>query len=427
LVDAIACSVGALDSEVGIIARQIARPYEASAPECTTARLIGSGKAADLENAVFFNATLVRYLDFNDIYLAQDDGGHPSDMIPAVLSLAEACGGSGADVVVGIVASYEVFGALLNAISGGSRGWDYGLYAAIAVAAVASRMMGADAERIADAVAIAACSTISLRQARVGKLSMWKGCATAYACRSGVFAARLAVAGMTGPDKPFLGRNGLFDQLEASSREVVLADPGGPSVVGRSQYKAYPCVYHAQGALIAARRILSRMPSSQIVHVAVSTYGMCVRATAGDPEKWYPNTRETADHSLAFLVSAMLLDGEVSLKTFANRRWRDLDIASLVSHVDVTESDEFTGAYPAAAITRLSVEISEGGEIVEEVNLQDPALSAFNRASIDAKFRTLCEPVFGVSGAQQLLVSLWETAQVAHASELVGHLVVEAP
>jgi 2-methylcitrate dehydratase len=154
---------------------------------------------------------------------------------------------------------------------------------------------------------------------------------------------------------------------------------------------------------------------------------MCVRATAGDPEKWYPNTRETADHSLAFLVSAMLLDGEVSLKTFANRRWRDLDIASLVSHVDVTESDEFTGAYPAAAITRLSVEISEGGEIVEEVNLQDPALSAFNRASIDAKFRTLCEPVFGVSGAQQLLVSLWETAQVAHASELVGHLVVEAP
>src|SRR5213594_4646234 len=206
LVDTLGCVVGAFDSEPPSIARRMASRVQGDPP----ARILGSSQTTSTDFAAFANTVLVRYLDCNDTYAARGTG-HPSDMIPAVLAAGDGHGAGGRAVITAIAAAYEVFCRFADRIP--LKGWDQGMFAAIGAACGAGKILGLDQAAIGNAISIAITSGVPLGVTRIGELSMWKGCATAGAVRTAVFAAGLAAEGMTGPGAPFEGRDGLWQHL----------------------------------------------------------------------------------------------------------------------------------------------------------------------------------------------------------------------
>jgi 2-methylcitrate dehydratase len=102
--------------------------------------------------------------------------------------------------------------------------------------------------------------------------------------------------------------------------------------------KFYPAEHHAQSAIeaaIAARRQIGR---ARITKIVIETFRVAVEIIGSEKEKWKPTTRETADHSIPYLVAVALLDGDVTLEQFKRRRFLDADVRSLLSKTVVRES-----------------------------------------------------------------------------------------
>ena len=171
-----------------------------------------------------------------------------------------------------------------------------------------------------------------MRQARVGELSHWKGVAFANAARHGVYAALLARAGMTGPAPIFEGQMGFEKELGVSLGNVgeVFETQGG-SDAGRGtgvddsedehQVLAGGISQPERdrgGAVFAgANRRLSQ------ISVDIESHDASVDIIGSEPEKWKPQTRETADHSLPYITAIALIDGEVTDKQFEPARFTD--------------------------------------------------------------------------------------------------------
>ena len=208
LIDTLGCGMGAFHAEPSRIARHLAESVTSRMP----ARVLGTRHASSPDMAGFANGVMVRYLDCNDSYFSPG-GGHPSDMIPAALALADPLGCDGRAVITAIVLAYEVFSRLADQVVAGELDWDQGIFSVIGAACAAGKISGLSQEQMRHAIALAVAPHLPLGVTRVGELSMWKGCATASATRAAIFAAQLAQQGMTGPAEPFEGRRGSGNRL----------------------------------------------------------------------------------------------------------------------------------------------------------------------------------------------------------------------
>ena len=250
LVDTMGCAIGGYESEPAAIARSLADGVHGG----MASRVLGTAATTTPDLAAFANGVAVRYLDCNDSYFSPG-GGHPSDMIPAVLAVAVPLRSDGPTVITAIALAYEVFCRLSDEVVAGDLGWDQGIFSVIGAACGAARVMGLDEEQTGNAISLAITPHLPLGVTRTGELSMWKGCAAASASRSAVFAAQLAAKGMTGPDEAFEGRRGLWEQ--AVGREVAVPDfPLGNARgnddtfrITRTIFKAYPSQIHTQAPI----------------------------------------------------------------------------------------------------------------------------------------------------------------------------------
>ena len=204
LVDTFGCAMGGYLSEPAKIARRMASEISSISPS----RIIGTEDYSSMDLAGFANGVMVRYLDCNDSYFSPG-GGHPSDMIPAALAVADTLHSTGTELITAIVLAYEVFCRLSDKVEVSHLGWDQGCFSVIGAACAAGKMMGLNEIQMANAISLSLAPNLPLRVTRTGELSMWKGCATASATRAAIFAAQLASDGMTGPGEPFDGPSGL--------------------------------------------------------------------------------------------------------------------------------------------------------------------------------------------------------------------------
>src|SRR2546428_1049698 len=200
-----------------------------------------------------------------------------------------------------------------------ARGWDHVTYGAFSTALASAKLMKLDAQKTRHAVNIAGVAGAAMRQARVGELSHWKGVAFANAARHGVFSALLARAGMTGPGPIFEGQMGFERQLGVSLGNVreKFAVPfektgeGPASMILKTSIKFWPAEYHSQSAIEAALKLRTQIKDiEEVESVCIESHGAAVDIIGSEPEKWHPTTRETADHSLPYLVAASLADSE---------------------------------------------------------------------------------------------------------------------
>ena len=399
VLDSIGVAIAGLDEPAPTAARR----YAERLPGPVT--LWGTPERASLEAAGFANGVAVRCLDFNDTYLSREPL-HPSDVIAPLLALAEERGLPARDLLAAIAIAYELGVRLCDATSFRAHGFDHVNVIGIATAAAAGRLLDLDAERIRHGISLAVVPHVALRETRAGELSMWKGAAAAHAGRLGVTAALLAEAGMTGPFRPFEGEMGLVQRvlggepLDPAPLEG-LAELAPPERITDTYVKRWPVEYHAQSAVDAALQLYTELAgggvaADDIASVRIDTFRAAYEIIAKDPEKWDPRTRETADHSIQYIVCAALQDGEITERTFDLERIRRPDTLELLQRRTTVELDEaLTAGYPEGIPNRITVTTADGRTLVREVTyprgharnpMTDEELVAKYRANVTGRF-----------------------------------------
>lgn len=418
LVDTFGCAFGAYDEPLSRMARAVAERYSGR----PAASVWGSTLPTSAEAAAFANGVMLRYLDLSDTYVVKSNG-HPSDVIAAIVSVAEAARASGAATIAAIAVAYEVYCAFVEAIDVNTQGWDQPVYVALASALGAGKLLGLGREQMGHALSLALTPNMALEQTRRGELSSWKGCAAANAARNAVFAVLLARDGFTGPGAVFEGKSGLYEivgrfewNLPANARALHRVD--------RTHIKCLPICYHGQSAAWAALDLHGRVRTADVDDIHVESYRQAVEFMGNDPFRWAPATRETADHSLPYVVAAALADGEITARSFEPERLADALLVALMKKTRVSERAELSARYPGSTPCRLTVRLVSGEIVASEVEFpRGHSNNPLTDTELDAKFRTLFAAYGDAPQCETVLRALWNFERAADVGEVLRLLV----
>jgi 2-methylcitrate dehydratase len=415
LIDSLGCALGGCESEPARVARGMAARRSGEPP----ARILGSSARTSIEMAVFTNTVMVRYLDCNDTYVSKGSG-HPSDMLAACLAVADAHGADGKATLLAIATAYEVFTALADVVPLRDLGWDQGVFVVLGSAAGAAKLLGLTRAETADALAIAATANVPTRQTRAGELSMWKGCATAASAQAGVFAALLAREGMTGPTAAFEGRHGLCEQVTGPFELGPLGGDGVPFGIERTNLKFFPSEYHSQAPLWIALELREKVRVEDIESIDVETYYTAYSEIGSELEKWEPKTRETADHSLPYLLALGLSDGRIDAESFSEARMGDPALRALMQRIRIAENPAYTREFPAKLMTRIEVTLRSGERVEGLASYpKGHAKNPMSDADVESKFAGLANDVLEPARRERLLRALWNIERSQNPSEVL--------
>ena len=383
ILDTLGCVAGAYDHPVSVSTRRLAQRYSMD----TDATILGGPGGVAPEMAAFANSTMLRLLDLNDTYRVQS-GGHPSDILGAILAAAELGEGDGKSLITAVAVGYEIYCSCCDAADLNGKGWDQPVYGVVASALAAGKLMGLDRAQMGHATAMAITPNLATLQTRSGELSNWKGCAGANAARNGLFAAILAQEGFTGPDQPIEGKFGLWEMVEAFEWPLEIGKP--PYRIANSHVKCFPVCYHGQTAVWTALEMRDRFELEDIEAVKIDTYAVAKGMMADAPSRWAPQTPETADHSLPYVVSLALRDGGIGLDAYDDDKLFDPDLAELMQRISVEAPDEMTDAYPRTSPSRITVRLKDGSEMQNGLTYPKGHNQApMSDAEIASKFRGL--------------------------------------
>jgi 2-methylcitrate dehydratase len=419
VIDTIGCGMCAWDERPVRICREVA--LSANGP----ATILGTHRQTTTDLAAFANGAAFRYLDFNDSYVVRF-AVHPSDSIAACLAVAEAERASAIELITAIVIAYEVNCRLVDSFDISKRGWDPTVFGLPAVTLAAGRLMQLSSDQLTQAVNLAINDHVPLAQTRVGELSDWKGLAAAEAGRNAVFAARLARAGLTGPAPIFEGSSGFFQQVTGSANVDVetFGRRDVPFRIHKCILKPYPAVIYTQTAIVAGIEVAKEVGVlDRIAAIEIATTSRGYQRTGSEPEKWSPDTRETADHSLPYVTARAMFDGDITNESFAPEKFRDPAVLSFMQKIKVAEDPALTARGGGAVPTRVTAILVDDQRISREVD-HAPGFAErpMNRADVERKFRGNVGKRWPQAQAAAILQALWALEQTNNVSALLGEL-----
>ena len=323
LFDTVACSIAGCASEPASIVVKLARNVRSD----SGATLFGYGFRTSPELAALANTMMVRTYDYNDAYF-----GHPSDMIAGVLAAGEVARSSGVQVLTSIALAYEIYAAFARSGPYHLESWlDQGAFMNVGVALAAGKLWGLTECQLANAASLALVPNLPLAVSRWGTLSMMKGCATAFSIRNGVFAAMLAKEGFTSAPEPYEGIFGLHHVIGSFELRLPV-DSGGLRVVEMSYVKPIPAENNTIGILELAPAIREWTSVSDIESIEIDI-ATGLEIHLADEPKYDPTTRETADHSLPYMLARALVDGAITLESYTPERIADPALRPLMRKI----------------------------------------------------------------------------------------------
>ena len=427
IVDALGCALSAFDERPVRICRDVALANSGHG----SATVIGTKRLTSPDLAAFANCAAIRYLDLNDAYVGHVTG-HPSDNISACLAVAEAEHASAAELITAVALAYEVNCRLIDAFDTNiaSRGWDVPVLSLPAVALAAGKLMKLSPDRLEQAVNLALNDHISLGQTRAQALSDWKGVADAEAGRNAVFAAMLAREGLTGPAPIFEGRWG-FLALVAGSADVnvgAFGRRGVPFLIRQCGLKSYPAHITAQTTIPAAVALAKEIGNlNRVAALEIGTTRRGYQIAGNGPEKWTPDTKETADHSLPYLAARAMFDGTIDNDSYAPEKLHDPRVLAFMRKITVKEDPAFgklTGAVPP---TRLTAVLDDGQHVARMVDSM-PGFPGqpMSRADVERKFRSNIGHRWPAERTDMALQALWSLDHTSDLSALLSEFALQA-
>jgi 2-methylcitrate dehydratase len=364
ILDSLGCAVGAVEGEPVRIIRQYLTEFEPQG-KCT---LIGGGTAAP-DSVALYNGALVRYLDFNDAYLAKGETCHPSDNLAAILAAAEYADRTGRDLITALAVAYQVQCRLSDVAPVRDKGFDHTTQGSYAVAAGVSRILELDEIRTANALAISGTAFNALRVTRTGQLSHWKGLAFPNTAACATRLVFLAMNGVTGPLEVFEGDKGFMDAISGVFDIDWLRED--LERVKRTILKRFNAEIHSQAAIQGVMELKQRHQfcAAEVARIEIETFDVAFNIIGGGEEGDKTNsvtTKEQADHSLPYVIAVAVLDGDVMPAQYqANRIIKD-DVQKLLRRVSVTANPAYSQRFPEEMPCRIRVVLRDGRALVRE-------------------------------------------------------------
>ncbi|MFQ5407777.1 MAG: MmgE/PrpD family protein [Anaerolineales bacterium] len=398
------------------------------APEAT---VIGNGLRTNAPNAALMNCLLTRALDYNDIYWEQDPS-HPSDIIGAALAAAEANDKDGRAVLVAILIAYELEMRWCHAADPGIRevGWHHATLTQFVSPLAAGRMYNLNVDQLVAAVGISGSSHFTLGGVVAGHLTNMKNTADPLAAQAGVLAALMAREGYTGPVEVIEGKEGLIEVLNNVTwrPDELLKGLGRDFLITRCGYKAFPSEALTHQPITAALKIRQQhhLTARDIdaVLVETTTRGADILS---DPSKYRPETKETADHSLPYVIAAALADGNVLPDSFSDEKLKDPAIRDLLGKIKVIADPEIDALFPGVKRARVTITTTAGDKHTVQTDVargspQDP----LSDEEIVAKFRANAHRVLNAAEQDRAIAAVWELEQCPHLGEFTRLFVGDA-
>ncbi|MHB8476693.1 MAG: bifunctional 2-methylcitrate dehydratase/aconitate hydratase [Steroidobacteraceae bacterium] len=347
LMDTLACGFQALKYPA---CTKLLGPVVPGATLTNGARVPGTAYELDPINAAFNIGAMIRWLDFNDTWLAAE-WGHPSDNLGAILAVADYLSRSGRPVPVrsvltGMIKAHEIQGVLALENSFNRVGLDHVLLVRVASTAVATALLGGSREEIINAVSNAWVDGGALRTYRhapnTGSRKSWAaGDATSRAVRHALFALK----GEMGYPSALSARTWGFQDVLFKGKSLSLPQPFGSYVMENVLFKiSYPAEFHAQTAVEAAMTLHGQiLPKIEdIERITIETQEPGVRIIDKTGPLANPADR---DHCIQYMVAIPLLFGRLEADDYEDRIAGDPRVDALRAKMQVRENAAFTKDY----------------------------------------------------------------------------------
>jgi 2-methylcitrate dehydratase len=332
--------------------------------------------------------------------------------------VAQHCGRTGADLVRGIVAAYEIQVALVTGICLHAHKIDHIAHLGPSVATGLGALLELPTPVTYQAVQQALHTTTTTRQSRKGEISSWKAYAPAFAGKVAIEAVDRAMRGQGAPSPAYEGEDGFIAWMLGGPEArytVALPGPDEPrTAILRTYTKEHSAEYQSQALIDLAFRMRERIPSLEkireiTIHTSHHTHYV-IGSGAGDPQKYDPlASRETLDHSIMYIFAVALQDMDWDHRaSYTRERATRPDTVELWRKIRTVEDPEWTRRYHAtdpgqkAFGGRVVITLEDGTEIADELavaNAHPLGARPFGRPEYVEKFRRLSDGV--LSGAEQ--------------------------
>jgi len=419
LLDSLGCALGGFQQHDVHIALQVFRENGGQGP----ATVIGTGAWTDPVSASFLNSLMVRVMDYNDIYWKQDPS-HPSDIIPAAIACGERADGSGKELVVGIVLGHEFEMRLCEAAFPGlrERGWHHATLTAFVAPMVAAKMLGLDADKMQHAIGISGSRMVTLGAVTAGKLTMMKNTVDPLATQSGVLAALLAERGYSGPEHVIDGKEGLVHCMGPEWKLELLEDGLGDDFrITRCGMKAFPTEALTHAPISCTLDLIKEhdLQADQVEKVHIKSLARAADILA-DPSKYDPRTKETADHSLPYVIACAIAERQVTPLQFTEGKINDPTIRAQLNKVEVVADPEIEALFPKLQRVVVTIRTTDGREVTKQIDFPkgDPR-NPLTDAEIEEKFDALAEPVLSEDRRKQVKDAVWTLERQEAISDLM--------
>src|SRR5256885_4714 len=420
LLDSVGCALGGYQQHDVKIALQVIDEIAGRGP----ATVIGTGKSIDPVLASFANALMIRCMDYNDIYWKQDPS-HPSDIFPAALACCERAKSDGRELIVGLVLGHEFEMRFCEAAFPGirERGWHHATLTAFVSPLVAGRALHLSWEQIQHAVGISASRHCTLGAVTAGKLTMMKNTVDPMATQSGVLAALMAEKGYTGPEHGIDGKAGLTHCFGPEWKLSLLADGLGDSWrITQCGMKAFPTEALTHTAISAVLDLIktNNLKPHQVEKVQIRSLARAADILS-DPSKYDPRTKETADHSLSYVIAAAIVDRQVTPAQFEMKKIMDPAIRAQLKKVEVVADPEIEKVFPALQRVVVNITTIEGRTFSKQLDYPkgDPR-NPLTDAEVEEKFAALADGVLSAGAHKKLQHARWNLEKVGSVSKLMA-------
>jgi 2-methylcitrate dehydratase len=425
LMDSVGCALGGAQQHDVHLARTVLTEIAGSGD----ATVLVTGEKMDPVSASLLNALMIRVMDYNDIYWKQDPS-HPSDLIPAAMAAAERAGGSARDLILGIALAYEFEQRICEASFPGVReiGWHHATLTAAVSPIVAGRMLGLNAEQIQHAIGISASRHCSTGSVTAGKLTMMKNTVDPLATQSGVLAALLAEQGYTGPEHVLDGKEGFSHVFDSEWKFNILTDGLGESWrILQCGMKFFPteALTHAPISATLDLVIDNDLAPEEVETVTIYSLARAADILA-DPSKYDPRSKETADHSLPYVIAAAVAERQVTPLQFTDAKIMDPTIRAQLNKVKVIADPEIEAVFPELQRVKVIIRTTDGRELEKQLDYPkgDPR-NPLTDAEIAGKFAALAEGIATPHDVQRIQAAIECAEEFDDVRELMGELVVD--
>ena len=420
LLDSVGCALGGFQQHDVKIALEVLDEIAGSGP----ATVIGTGKRIDPVSASLANGLMIRCMDYNDIYWKQDPS-HPSDIFPAALAGCERAKSGGKELIVGLVLGHEFEMRFCEAAFPGirERGWHHATLTAFVSPIVAGRALHLGWEQIQHAIGISASRHATLGAVTAGKLTMMKNTVDPMATQSGVLAALMAEKGYTGPEHVVDGKEGLTHCFGPSWKLNLLTDGLGESWrITQCGMKAFPTEALTHTPISAVLEIVKSndLKPEQVEKVQIRSLARAADILS-DPSKYDPQSKETADHSLPYVIAAAIAERQVTPVQFEMKKIMDPTIRAQLKKVEVVADPEIEKVFPALQRVIVNLTTTDGRTVSKQLDYPkgDPR-NPLSDAEVEEKFAALADGVLSEGAQKKLKDAIWNLEKVGSVSKLMA-------